>query len=80
MRCDPPAAPGLRGGRLSASLADLIWPALALVLIFEGLLPMIAPAAWRRLFAEMLRLQDGQIRFFGMLCVLAGLLFWWLLA
>jgi uncharacterized protein YjeT (DUF2065 family) len=65
---------------MSASLGDLIWPALALVLIFEGLLPLVAPAAWRRLFTEMLRMQDGQIRFFGLLCVLSGLLFWWLLA
>lgn len=58
-------------------MGDLLWPALALVLIFEGLLPFVAPAAWRRLFTEMLRLQDGQIRFFGLLCVLAGLLLWW---
>lgn len=65
---------------MNDSLGDLIWPALALVLIFEGLLPLVAPAAWRRLFTEMLRMQDGQIRFFGLICVLSGLLFWWLLA
>jgi uncharacterized protein YjeT (DUF2065 family) len=58
-------------------MGDLIWPALALVLVFEGLLPFIAPAAWRRVFTEMLKLQDGQIRFFGLLCVLSGLLLWW---
>ena len=58
-------------------MGELIWPALALVLVFEGLLPFIAPAAWRRIFMEMLRLQDGQIRFFGLLCVLSGLLLWW---
>ena len=58
-------------------MGDLIWPALALVLVFEGLLPFIAPAAWRRVFTEMLRLQDGQIRFFGLLSVLSGLLLWW---
>lgn len=58
-------------------MGDLIWPALALVLVFEGLLPFIAPTTWRRIFTEMLRLQDGQIRFFGLLCVLSGLLLWW---
>lgn len=58
-------------------MGDLIWPALALVLIFEGLLPLIAPASWRRVFTEMLKLQDGQIRFFGLLCVLGGALLWW---
>lgn len=58
-------------------MGDLIWPALALVLVFEGLMPFIAPALWRRVFTEMLRLQDGQIRFYGLLCVLSGLLLWW---
>ena len=58
-------------------MGDLIWPDLALVLVFEGLMPFIAPALWRRVFTEMLRLQDGQIRFYGLLCVLSGLLLWW---
>jgi len=59
-------------------VSDLLWSALALVLIFEGLMPFIAPSAWRRVFSQMLQLQDGQIRFFGLLCVLSGLLLWWL--
>ncbi len=61
-------------------MSDLLWPALALVLIFEGLLPFVAPSAWRRVFTQMLQLQDGQIRFFGLLCVLSGLLLWWAVA
>lgn len=56
--------------------SEVIWPALALVLVLEGLLPLIAPGAWRRLFSEMLAMRDGQIRFFGLLCVLAGWLMW----
>jgi uncharacterized protein YjeT (DUF2065 family) len=58
------------------SFSEVIWPALALVLVFEGLLPLLAPGAWRRVFTEMLTLQDGQIRFFGLLCVVAGALLW----
>jgi len=58
-------------------VSDLFWPALALVLVFEGLMPLIAPAAWRRLFTEMLKLHDGQIRFFGLICLGAGALLWW---
>ena len=58
-------------------MSELLWPALALVLIFEGLLPFVAPATWRRVFTQMLQLEDGQIRFFGLLCVLSGLLLWW---
>jgi uncharacterized protein YjeT (DUF2065 family) len=62
------------------ALGDALWPALALVLILEGLLPLIAPQAWRRIFTDMLRLRDGQLRFFGLLSVGAGLLFWYLVA
>ncbi len=49
------------------------------MLVLEGLMPMLAPARWRRLFEQLLQLQDGQIRFFGMAMVLTGLmLVWWL--
>jgi uncharacterized protein YjeT (DUF2065 family) len=54
--------------------------ALALVLILKGLLPFIAPGLWRRVFTEMIRLHDGQVRFFGLCCLLAGLLLWWAVA
>ena len=47
--------------------------ALALVLILEGLLPLISPTKWREMFAQFLQLQDGQIRFFGLGTVLLGL-------
>ena len=58
---------------------DPWWLALGLVLIVEGLLPMAAPARWRRLFEQLLALSDGQIRFFGLWLVLAGLaLVWWI--
>ena len=57
---------------------DPWWLALGLVLIFEGLMPLAAPARWRRLFEQLLQLSDGQIRFFGLWLVLAGLaLVWW---
>ena len=59
---------------------DVAAAAFALVLIIEGLLPFISPLAWRRVFERALRLGDGQIRFFGLLSMLAGLamlaLFW----
>nr|WP_207184924.1 DUF2065 domain-containing protein [Rubrivivax gelatinosus] len=51
-----------------------MWGALALVLVFEGLLPFASPASWRRMFEQMTRLQDGQIRFFGLACISLGLL------
>ena len=47
--------------------------AVALVLIFEGLLPLISPPKWREMFNQLLQLEDGQIRFFGLVIVLLGL-------
>ena len=57
---------------------DPIWTALALVLVFEGLLPLVAPRLWRRVFTDMLGLRDGQLRFFGLICVASGALMYWL--
>lgn len=50
-----------------------LWVALALLLVFEGLLPFISPAAWRRMFAQILALSNGQIRFFGLCSIVMGL-------
>jgi uncharacterized protein YjeT (DUF2065 family) len=61
-------------------LLDTLLMALGLMLILEGLLPMISPRHWRVLFEQMLQLQEGQIRFFGMLMVVFGLVVIWLLA
>ncbi|WP_439587602.1 DUF2065 domain-containing protein [Hydrogenophaga sp.] len=60
-------------------MSELFWPVLALVLIVEGLLPLLAPGLWRRMFTEMLRLRDGQLRFFGLMSIVGGALLWWLL-
>lgn len=51
-----------------------IWLALACVLVIEGLLPFLSPAGWRRMFEQVLKMSDGQIRFFGLCSMLAGLL------
>ncbi|MDQ3059863.1 MAG: DUF2065 domain-containing protein [Pseudomonadota bacterium] len=50
-----------------------LWKALALLLVIEGLLPLMSPAAWRRLFEQMLALSNGQIRFFGLCSIALGL-------
>ena len=51
-----------------------IFLALGLMLVFEGLLPLIAPQAWRETFKRMIALKDGQLRFIGLMSVLGGLL------
>ncbi len=48
--------------------------AFALMLVIEGLFPFLAPSAWRETFRRLMQLTDGQIRFFGLTAMLAGLL------
>ena len=48
--------------------------ALALVMVIEGLMPLISPARWREVFSRILALSDGQIRFIGLASMLMGLL------
>ncbi|MCY7308452.1 MAG: DUF2065 domain-containing protein [Rhodoferax sp.] len=59
---------------------DTIWLALALVLVIEGLFPFLSPSGWRRMFLQLLQLHDGQVRFFGLCSILAGLAVMWLLS
>jgi uncharacterized protein YjeT (DUF2065 family) len=57
-----------------------LWIALALVLIIEGLFPFASPQAWKRAFMNILNMDDGQVRFIGLSCIVVGmLLLWWLL-
>ncbi|RZJ24144.1 MAG: DUF2065 domain-containing protein [Haliea sp.] len=58
--------------------SNTFWAALALVLVFEGLLPFLSPGGWRRTFQRLLALQDGQLRFFGLCSVVLGLVLLWL--
>ena len=58
---------------MSASWWDLALGACALMLVVEGLLPFFSPTAWRKIFEGAMRLSDGQIRFLGLLSMLAGL-------
>ncbi|MDC8783667.1 DUF2065 domain-containing protein [Roseateles koreensis] len=51
-----------------------VFAALALMLVIEGALPLINPTMWRQVFARMLSMTDGQIRFVGLSSILAGLL------
>jgi len=57
---------------------DSIWSAFALVFLIEGLVPFISPAGWRRMFDQLIHLRDGQIRFFALLSIAAGVLMLWI--
>jgi uncharacterized protein YjeT (DUF2065 family) len=47
--------------------------ALGLMLVLEGLLPLLLPQAWRDTFKRMIELKDGQLRFVGLMSVIGGL-------
>lgn len=61
-------------------MGDILFAAIALMLVIEGLLPFLSPGAWRRVFERATRMTDGQIRFLGLTSMVAGvamlLLFW----
>lgn len=54
-------------------MLDWLVGALGLLLVLEGLLPLVSPQSWREAFENALRLRDGQLRFFGLMSVLTGL-------
>lgn len=47
--------------------------AFALMLVIEGLMPFLAPKVWREGFRRVTELADGQLRFLGLVSMLAGL-------
>jgi len=64
----------------SVAFWDVALSAVALMLVAEGLLPFVSPLSWRRIFERALQMSDGQIRFLGLVSVVAGvvmlLAFW----
>jgi len=51
-----------------------LFTALGLMLLLEGLLPLIAPQAWRETFKRLIDMKDGQLRFVGLISMCGGLL------
>lgn len=54
-------------------MAENLLTAFALLLVIEGLLPLLLPATWRETFRRLIELNDGQLRFIGLASLLAGL-------
>ncbi len=51
---------------------EALWIAFALLLIVEGLLPLVAPRVWRDTFRRLVDLSDGQLRFIGLTSITIG--------
>ncbi len=60
-------------------MPDSLLAAFALVLVIEGILPLLAPKLWRQSFKKLVDLTDGQLRFIGLASILLGLAGIWLI-
>ena len=53
---------------------ESIIPALALVLVFEGMLPFMSPEKWRQAMSQASQLPDNVLRGMGFFSMLAGVI------
>jgi uncharacterized protein YjeT (DUF2065 family) len=51
---------------------ESILPALALVLVIEGMLPFLSPKSWRDAMMQAAKLPDNVLRSLGFVSMLAG--------
>ena len=49
--------------------------AIALMMVVEGLLPFAVPSVWRETFKKLTELSDGQLRFIGLISIVSGMAF-----
>ena len=59
---------------MEESLPNVLLAACALVLVFEGILPFVAPHAWRRAFQTLTELPDEKLRVIGLVSMAIGLI------
>ncbi|UGA55048.1 DUF2065 domain-containing protein [Vibrio sp. VB16] len=53
-------------------MSNSIWVALGLVLVVEGIGPLLAPQGWRSMVAQLSEQSDNQLRRIGGCLVVAG--------
>jgi len=58
--------------------SDVLWAAMGLLLVVEGLMPFLSPGGWRATFQRLLQMRDGQLRFFGLVSMMLGLATLWI--
>jgi hypothetical protein len=46
--------------------------AIALVMIFEGIMPFIAPKAWKNMLLQIAQMEEKHLRIFGAIIMVAG--------
>ncbi|PHS70360.1 MAG: DUF2065 domain-containing protein [Methylophaga sp.] len=63
---------------MSETLIHSLWVASALMLVIEGIMPFLSPAAFRRALLQMAGMKDQQLRVIGLFSMVIGvaLLYW----
>lgn len=61
-------------------MRNIFLMAIGLMLVLDGLMPLLMPRAWRETFKRMIEFKDGQLRFVGLISVVSGLLLVFLLS
>ena len=54
-------------------MIEILLAGLALMLIFEGIMPFVAPRVWKESFKRITELSDAYLQFAGLASMLAGL-------
>mgnify|MGYP006425610303 FL=1 len=57
-----------------------LWVALCLVLVLEGMGPFISPGGWRGMMAQLSQADDRVIRILGLVLMLLGTFFLYVIA
>jgi len=52
---------------------------LAMMLVIEGIMPLLFPGLWRETFRQLLLLTNGQLRFVGITAMVSGVLILYLI-
>ena len=55
-------------------MTDILLAGLALMLVLEGLMPLLAPRSWRETFRRAMELSAGQLRFVGLASIVIGMM------
>ena len=79
MLADDTCEGGDNNFQLGLTMNSTIWLALALVLVLEGLGPLLYPRAWRKMVASLSQLPDNLLRRFGGGLVVAGIVIYYML-
>ncbi len=58
---------------LTVSFWQLLGLGIGVALVIEGLVPFFSPAKWRSVFGQIQQMNDGQLRFFGLISIGIGL-------